>query len=370
VARWSDSLEELASGALPEPVHRYFRQGARDGRSTAEAGAAWDRYRLLPQVLHDVTSVDTSTSLLGTSLRSPFAVAPTTLQRAAHPDGEVAMAAAVAASQSLMVVSSNAGRTFEEIAQTGVAWWLQAYVPADRPTCKPLLERAAAAGAQAVVLTADTPVVGTKYDQADTVWDVVDPSWLRVNFDPSYGTSPGDEKATDLGPHDIGWLAETSGLPVVVKGVLRADDARRCVDAGAAAVWVSNHGGRQLDYAVAPADCLASVVAAVGPDAEVYVDGGVRNARHAVIARALGATGVFLGRLPLYALAVDGEHGVVRLLAELEAELVETLRLLGCGDLTALEPGLLSRATTNYTDVVPGGPIGPPPTAEPPAKGL
>lgn len=348
MGRWVESLEERARGVLSEPVHRYFRQGARDGVTAAEAAAGWDARRLLPQVLRDVTAVDTSTTLLGTTLRSPFAVAPTTLQRAAHPDGEVAMARAVARSGSLMVVSSNAGTRFDEIAATGVDWWVQAYVPADRLTCRPVLEAAVAAGAKAVVLTADTPVVSTKYDgDGETVWDAVDPAWLRVNFPPSYGESPGDEKATDLGPHDIGWLAETTGLPVVVKGVLRSDDARRCVEAGASAVWVSNHGGRQLDYVASTAACLAAVAAEVGGEAEVYVDGGVRAARHALVAAALGARGVFLGRPPLYALALDGSAGVEMLFEELGSDLVEAMQLSGSASLPATRALLSQPAGTS-----------------------
>lgn len=341
--RSAQSLEEQARAVLPEPVHRYFRQGARDGVSTAEASAAWDRFRFLPQVLRDVTDVDTSTTLLGTTVRTPFAVAPTTLQRAAHLDGEVAMARAVASAGALMVVSSNAGSTFEDIAETGVEWWLQVYVPADRLACKALLDRAVAAGAKAIVLTADTPVVGTKYDGAgDSVWDVVDPDWLRVNFEPGQASAPGDEKATDLGPHDVDWLARTTGLPVVVKGVLRADDARRCVDAGASAIWVSNHGGRQLDYSVTTADALGAIVEEVGVDAEVYVDGGVRNGRHGLAALALGARGVFLGRPPLYALAIDGSDGVFRLLTGLNEELGESMRLSGVSRAADVPANLLA----------------------------
>lgn len=338
-----DSLEERARRALREPVFRYFRQGARDGVSAAEATAAWDRFRFLPHVLGDVTAVDTTTSLLGASIRSPFAVAPTTLQRAAHRDGEIAMARAVAAAGSLMVVSSNAGSTFEEIGGTGVAWWLQMYVAADRATGRRLVRRAAAAGATAVVLTADTPVVATKYDQmAQTVWDIAEPDWLRVNFEPGYGSAPGDEKATDLGPGDVEALAADSGLPVVVKGVLRADDARRCVDAGASAVWVSNHGGRQLDFAAATADALEAVVQEVAGTAEVYVDGGVRCARHALVALALGARATFLGRLPLYALAVGGEGSVHALLDELRADLAEAMMLAGRPDVACVGPDLLT----------------------------
>ena len=341
--RFVDELEQRAQALLAEPVFRYVHQGARAGVSAAEATAAWDRFRFLPSVMRDVTAVDTATSLLGSGMSTPLAIAPTTLQRALHRDGEVAMARAAARAGSLIVVSSNAGSTFEEIAATGVTWWLQVYVTAERESCLPLLERAVGAGAAAVVLTVDTPVVGTKYDgPGANVWDVARPGWVRVNFPVGYGAAPGDEKATDLGPQDIEWLAQETGLPVVVKGVLRPQDARRCLDAGANAVWVSNHGGRQLDYAAATADCLATVVAEVGDSAEVYVDGGVRNARHALAALAMGARGVFLGRLPLYALAVDGATGVGRMFDDLAAELDEALTLAGCGSVTRIPADLVS----------------------------
>src|SRR5664279_5091446 len=206
-----ESLADRARDVLPEPVARYLAQGARDGVTAAEAVPAWERLRLLPRVLRDVTQVDTSTRLLGAELRCKVAVAPTTLHRALHPEGEVAMARAVADAGSLLVLSSNAGSTFEDVAATGVTWWLQLYVTANRPTCLPLLERAVAAGARAVVLTADTPVVGTKYTgPVPDVWDVVEPAWLRANFPATYGALPGDEKATDLGPQDVDWLAKAA----------------------------------------------------------------------------------------------------------------------------------------------------------------
>ena len=341
--RYTDRVEQLAAERLPEAVHRYVRQGARDGTSVAEAPAAWDRHRFLPRVLRDVTEVDLRTTVLGTSLRSPFAVAPTAMQSAVHAQGESGMARGVADAGSLVVVSSNAGSTFESIGATGAPWWSQGYVTTDRQACLPLVERAVAAGAKALVLTADTPVVGTKYDGgAETVWDLVEDGWLQTNFAPGYGQAPGDAKATDLGPQDVEWLGRVSGLPVVVKGVLRADDARRCVDAGAAAVWVSNHGGRQLDAAAPTAGCLAAVVDEVGDACEVYVDGGVRTGRHALAALALGARAVFLGRPPVYALAVDGPAGVTRLLGELHDELTETLQLAGCPSLDRVTRDLLA----------------------------
>ncbi|WP_028651583.1 alpha-hydroxy acid oxidase [Nocardioides halotolerans] len=325
---WLAELEERARASLTAPVLEYVATGAREGVSAREAG--WADVRFLPHVLRDVTDVSLGTTLLGGEAEVPWGVAPSTLQRAVHPEGEVAMARACAAAGSVLVVSSNAGTPFAEIGATGVRWWLQAYLPADRTLAQPMLERAVAAGAEAVVLTVDTPVVATKYAAGEQViWDVVDPQLLRVNFDPGYDDRPGAEKATDLGPHDLGWLAEVSGLPVVVKGVLRGDDARRCAQAGASAVWVSNHGGRQLDRAVRTSAALAGVVEEVGADVDVYVDGGVRSGLDVLAALALGADAVFLGRLPLWAL-VEGEPGVARMHADLRAEVTEAFRLGGC----------------------------------------
>lgn len=335
-----DELLRSAREALPEEVFRYYVQGAGDGVSAAEAPGAWERFRFVPRVLHDVTTVHTTTSLLGTELRSPFAIAPTTLQRAAHPDGEVAMARGASAAGSLLVVSSNAGTPFVDIAATGCPWWLQIYVTADRSATSSVVERAVEHGARALVLTADTPVVGTKDPGPRSVWDVVEPSWLRANFAGTTPTAAAD-KAKDLGPQDIAWLTQRYGLPVVVKGVLHPTDALRCIDAGSAAVWVSNHGGRQLDRAVPTPEALGEVAEAVGDRAELYVDGGATRGADAVVAAALGARAVFLGRPPLYALAVGGADGVSALLDQLRAELVEALRLVGATTLDGLPDDLL-----------------------------
>jgi 4-hydroxymandelate oxidase len=327
---WRESLEERAREALPAPVLEYVLQGAGEGVTAGEANEGWRQVRFAPRVLRDVSEVDLTVDLLGRPARVPWGVAPSTLQRAVHPDGELAMARATAAAGTVMVVSSNAGTTFDAIADTGVRWWVQAYLPADRSLADGLLARARAAGAEAVVLTVDTAVVGTKYHAGPPVWDVVDPSLLRVNFDPGYHDGvPGAAKATDLGPADLTRLRDATGLPVVVKGVLRPDDARACVDAGAAAVWVSTHGGRQLDRVAGTARCLPAVVDAVGERAQVYVDGGIRSGLDVLAALALGADAVFLGRSPLLAL-VDGEAGVARLHDELAAEVVEAFRLSGC----------------------------------------
>lgn len=331
---WLATLEAEARRVLPEHVFEYYRQGSRTSATADEAVAAWEQYRLVPRVLQDVREVALGTPFLGWTAAAPFGVAPTTLQRAADPEGEVATARACAAVGVPFVLSSNASATFGEVAATGVHWWLQAYVTEDRARVLPMLEAAVDAGAAAVVLTVDTPVVGTKYAASGrTVFDQVPDAWVRTNL----GIAADAPKARDLGPADIGWLHEVTGLPVVVKGVLHPDDARTAVDAGAAAVWVSNHGGRQLDRAAATADCLGPVVEAVGGDVAVYVDGGVRDGGAVLTALALGATAVFLGRLPLYALAVGGSEGVVRCVGDLQVELVEALRLAGCSDVARVE---------------------------------
>ncbi len=325
--RYDEALAR-AREVLPTPVLEYLLTGAGDGASAAEATDAWAGVRLRPRVLRDVTTVDLRARALGEELALPFAVAPTTLQRAVHPEGEVAMARACAAAGQLLVVSSNAGSTFADIGATGVRWWVQAYLTQDRDLSLPLLERAVEAGAGAVVLTVDTPVVSTKRYAGATVWEATDPALLRVNFPPDEQRTPGAEKATDLSPEDLGWLRERTGLPVVVKGVLRGDEAVRCRDAGADAVWVSNHGGRQLDRVVPTATALPEIRAAVAPGTEVYVDGGVRTGLDVLVALACGADLVLAGRAPVLGL-VDGEDGVRGWQQTWAAELVEALRLAG-----------------------------------------
>ena len=206
----------------------------------------------------------------------------------------------------------------------------------------PVLEAAVAAGASAVVLTSDTPFPGTKYAADAEDWTGIDLDWWRVNFaDPKP-----DRWARDLTAADVTWLRERAGVPVVVKGVLRGDDALRCLHAGADAVYVSNHGGRQLDRAVPTAHALREVVAAVGDRADVYVDGGIRSGLDALAALALGARGVFVGRPALYGLAVDGARGVDRVLRDLETELREALELAGCATLDEARDLLAAPSST------------------------
>jgi 4-hydroxymandelate oxidase len=342
--RWIDTLEDAAAEKLPEPLHRYFKQGSAGGISVGEATAAWSSYRFRPRILTDVSTVDLRTTMLGTPVDVPVLVAPSTLQRQADPGGEAAMAAGVAAANSVLGVSSNAGTTFADIGAAGAPWWLQIYVVKNRDVTLRMLDAAVAAGARAVVLTADTPVVGRKEDDGPTVWEAVQPGHLLANLEEDDYLPEDLAKADDLTPDVIGWLAERTGLPVVVKGVLRGDDAKRCADAGAAGVIVSNHGGRQLDGSISTARALPEVAEALaGTDVELYVDGGIRRGEHVLAALALGARAVFVGRPALWALSVGGSAGVTRLIRDLGDELEHAIRLIGCPRVADLSPDLITR---------------------------
>lgn len=340
--RWIDTLADEAGRRLPEPVLTYFRQGAGRELTAGEAEASWDFLRLLPHVLRDVSTVSTRTSVLGTGVDTPVLVAPTTLQRQAHEEGEIATLRGAAEAGSLVCVSSNAGVPFASL--TGSApWWLQAYVLRDRALTVDLIARARDAGARALVLTADTPVVGQKYSTGRSVWETVPQDHLLANLDWERIREPDVDKADDLTPATIGWLRETTGLPVVVKGVLRSDDARECVAAGASAIWVSNHGGRQLDATVSTAKALRAVADALaGTGTELYVDGGIRCGRHVLTALALGATAVFVGRPALWALTIKGAPGVRQLIETLTAELTHAMALSGAPGIPFLTPDLVS----------------------------
>ena len=325
-APWQAELEARARVKLPTAVYRYFADGAGQGVTTAEAHEAWQRIRFIPHVLRDVRDVDLSTTLLGTTYAAPIGLAPTSLQRLAHPDGELAMARAAAATRTLLCVSSNAGTRFCDISETGASWWLQLYVPDDRALVEPLLEDAVSAGASAVVVTVDA--AGTRVRADAEPLDEVAAGYRTNHADPA---APGPAgHALDLGMEDLERVARVTGLPVIAKGVLRPDDARRCAEAGLAAVWVSNHGGRQLDRSVATADAFGPIAREVRGAVELYADGGIRGGLDVLAAIATGADTAFLGRLPLFALAAGGQSAVVDVLQRLHEELGDALRRAGC----------------------------------------
>jgi 4-hydroxymandelate oxidase len=319
--------EDEARDVLDAGAYGYFATGAGVEETLAANVAAWRDWWLRPHAARDVTDVHLATTLLGTEVSSPVVVAPTGFQRLAHPDGEVATARATAEVGGLFVLSTRASSPLQDIAAVAGPWWLQVYVLRDRSVTEEVVRRSVDAGARALVLTVDTPVVASKrrdYDFDTGPLDTLVPALGAERDDDGLYQDPGVRLA------DIAWLREISGgLPVAVKGIVRGDDARAAVDAGAAAVWVSNHGGRQLDGCVPTAVALPEVVDAVGEDAEVYVDGGIRHGRDVLRALALGARAVGLGRPVLWALAVDGDVGVRDLLTDLAEDVAETMRLAG-----------------------------------------
>ena len=325
--------EARAAQVLPEAVRGYYAAGAGEQAARDEAPAAWRSLRLRPRVLRDVSAVDTSLTLLGTPLATPVLAAPTALHGLAHPDGEAETARGVAAAGSLLVVSTRASRRLEEV--PAGPWWFQAYVMRDRGLTLTLVERAAAAGATAVVLTGDTPYLGTR-PGATRAALAADPLVNLPGADPA-----GTEQDPSTGLEAIGQLAAV-GLPVLVKGVLRGDDALACLDAGAAGVVVSNHGGRQLDRAVPTAHALPEVAAAVAGRAPVLVDGGIRSGTDVLTALALGADAVLLGRPVLWALAAGGAAGVEACVQALTADLAHVMGLAGARHLDEVGADLVA----------------------------
>jgi len=316
--------ERLAEHKLDENAHAYFAGGAGDEVTLRDNLAAFERRKLRPRVLVDVSSVTTATTVLGTEVSMPVLIAPLAFQRMAHADGEAATARAAAAAGTIMCLSSAATRSPREVAEACEAKgarWFQVYVFSDRALTEALIAEALDCGFGALVLTVDVPYLGRR--ERD----------LRIDFQLPKELEPYGERLkgfdATLSWRDLEWLTGY-GLPVVVKGILTAEDARLAVEHGAAAVVVSNHGGRQLDAVQASIDALEEIVEAVGGRAEVLLDGGVRRGTDALKALALGARAVLIGRAMLWGLAVDGERGVARVLEFFRSEIELGLALLGC----------------------------------------
>jgi 4-hydroxymandelate oxidase len=345
-------LEADARRVVGEMAYAYFAGGAEDERLLADNEAAWGRWLLRPSVLRDVSDIDTTTTVVGTAMEVPFLVAPTALHCLAHLSGEVETARGAARGRSTMVLSTVSTCSMEEVASAAQGpRWMQIYVLKDRGRTKELVDRAVAAGYRALVLTADAPVPGAR--RREVRQGVHLPADLSLPNLGAPSTSAahhggfmevvGSQFDPSLTEDDVGWLASLSGLAVLVKGVLRGDDAVRCLEAGASGVVVSNHGGRQLDQAPATADVLEEVVEAVGDRGEVLVDGGIRRGSDVAKAIALGASAVLVGRPVLWALATDGAAGVARLLEWLGEELRRTMALCGARSLSHLDRSMVAR---------------------------
>jgi isopentenyl diphosphate isomerase/L-lactate dehydrogenase-like FMN-dependent dehydrogenase len=312
---------DAAPERVPPEVWCYFEGGAGDEVTLRANVAAYGRWRFRPRMLVDVSEIALATTLLGTPVSMPLGIAPFAMQRLLDPDGEAATARAAARAGALMVVSSLTSRRHADIAAAADGpRWLQLYILRDRQQTLDHIAEAKEAGYSALVLTVDMPYVGRR--ERD----------LRLGFQPVadlpyahlFATTPA------LTWRDLEWIRSETGLPLVIKGILTREDAVLAVEHGADAVWVSNHGGRQLDHVAAGLDALPEVADAIGGRCEVYVDGGIRRGGDVLKALALGARAAFAGRAFACGLAVRGEAGVGEVLALLRDELELGLGLLGC----------------------------------------
>lgn len=324
---------EQARARLPAEVWAWIDAAAPDTHD------GWDRHRLHPHVLRDVAHVDTSVEVLGRRIPSPLLVAPVGYQTLIHPDGELATAQAMTSIGAPMIVSTRSTTRFERIAEVTPNWWLQVYLLRDQNLTEHVVRRAVACGAQALVLTGDTPYLGAQRPSGA-------PLRLRdahrVNIDIEVPDADSTDQDATATLESIAWLRNLSGLPVLVKGVLRADDARACVSAGATGVIVSNHGRRQLARVVDTAAALPEVIAAIGEHSDVYVDGDLRDGAAITIALALGARAVLIGRPALWGLASGGADGVRTVLDALRADLAAVMGLVGATCRTELGPDLVT----------------------------
>lgn len=329
--------EACAKGSLDAGTWAYFAGGADDEVTLRTNRSAFERVELRPRVLVDVSTVDMKTSALGTSVDMPILVAPMGFQSLAHAEGECATARALGPMGTIMAVSTFASRTLEEIAQTATGpLWFHLSAP-DRSWTERLVQRAVAAGYRALVVTVDAPRDGHKERMIRQDFHL--PA-LKANF----GNEPVGNNFSSLRSWEsLAWLRSRTSLPIVLKGLLTAEDARLAVEQGVDGIIVSNHGGRQLDSVPATLDVLPEIVKAVDGRCEVYLDSGIRRGTDIFKALALGARAVFIGRPILWGLAVNGEDGVMEVLALLKAELERTLALVGCPALFAINDSFIRK---------------------------
>ena len=357
------SLEQHAAAVLEPEALGYIVPSA-GGGSTARANvAAFERWRIVPRMLRDHAVRDLSTTVLGTPMAAPVVLGPVGVQTLAHPDGELATARAAAAMGLTYTHSTQAGHSIEQAAEAagdGQRWY-QLYWPTDDALCESFLERAKASGYTTLVLTVDTTTLGWRPKDLDRGYlpFLANQGIANYTSDPVFNArleKPAEEDPGAAGIAFAGvfanpglrweqlpWLRERWDGPIVLKGIQHVDDARRAVDAGVEGIVVSNHGGRQVDGAVASLECLPGIAAAVGDDLTVLFDSGIRSGPDVLKALALGADAVLLGRPYLYGLALGGQEGVEHVLRCLLAELDLTMGLSGASTLADLTPDLLVR---------------------------
>ncbi|MFQ4142265.1 alpha-hydroxy acid oxidase [Chlorogloeopsis sp. ULAP02] len=352
--------EKRAADCLSQMAWDYYSSGAWDEITLRDNRAAFTRIKLRPRVMVDVSDRLLATTILNQPLQMPLLIAPMAFQCLAHREGELATATAASKAGVGMVLSTLSTQSLEDIADAyqphnpTAPLWFQLYIHRDRGLTRALVERAHAAGYNALCVTVDAPVLGRR--ERDTRNQFTLPPGLQLgnlanlselNIPIEQGESGlftyfARQLDAAVTWHDLEWLQSLCPLPLVIKGILRGDDAARAVECGAKAIIVSNHGGRQLDGAIASLDALAEVVAAVDGCAEILLDGGIRRGTDILKAIALGAKGVLLGRPILWGLALAGETGVADVMEILRDELDVAMALSGCAKLQDIDISLLT----------------------------
>jgi 4-hydroxymandelate oxidase len=345
-------FERVARQRLTKAAYDYFRSGSEKELALDRNESAFDDYVIWYKVLVDVAERELATTVLGTPVAAPILIAPTAYHRMAHADGELATARAAAAAGTVYVVSTLATTALDEVAQASPGpKWFQLYIHKDREMTRALVERAEAAGYDAIVITVDTPLLGRRLRDERNGF-ALPPGLVMSNLADLAGPTDGSMLARYVAERhsasftwsDLAWLRSLSHLPILLKGIVRADDAARAAGEGIAGIMVSNHGGRQLDSAPATLTALPGIVDAVAGRAEVFLDGGVRTGADIFKAIALGARAVLVGRPILWGLAAGGEDGVVAVLHLLADDLSRTMALAGTRTLADIERSMVARA--------------------------
>jgi len=372
----TDDFRRLAKQRLPAPLFHYIDGGSDDEITLARNTSAFDTCDLVPNVLAGVDQIDLSTEVLGQKLDMPLFFSPTAMQRLFHHEGEWALANASEQLGTMFGISTIGTRSIEEMgARTNASKLFQIYIHNDPALTSDLVQRCKDANFGAMALTVDTIVAGNR--ERDYLTGMTTPPKLTVKSLMSFATHPtwtlnylfrkgfdlpnvsryiaqgssvassvvdyiNDQMKMSINWDDAAKLVEEWGGPFAVKGVVSVDDAKRCVEIGASAIMISNHGGRQLDGSVSPFDALPAIADAVGGQIEIILDGGVRRGTHVLKALAAGATACSGGRMYLYALAGAGSRGVTRAMTLIRDEIERDMRLMGCGKVTELKPSMLA----------------------------
>ncbi len=340
-------LEVAGAPLLPVGIRAYYEGGAADEVTLRDNQAAFERYRIVPRMMVPNAHRDASVEVLGRRWPMPVGIAPMALQRLGHPDGEVAVARATAARGLTYVLSTCASASFEEVAATGTPRWFQLYLLSDRGRSRELLEQAEATGHEAIVLTMDTPMTGLRERDIRDGFKVPEGvlyALIRRSSNQRGVSSLDDQFQLSYDWEDVAWVLANTRLPLLIKGILHPDDARRSIAMGAAGIIVSNHGGRQQDVAIAAIDGVPAIADAVGDDGIVLMDSGIRRGTDVLTALALGCRAVFVGRPILFALPLGGEAAVGHALDLLREEIDRGLALSGIPRADAWRPEHLVRA--------------------------